>query len=344
MARIVVASYQNELRELLQRGITGISVRVAYNIVEASAFFRPNDTNVLIFDLDSGSSSTRYLERLVKEYKLLVILTGSSTSRAMDFIHKGFSDFIIKPDDYSDDSYINEFVLSIVQGIKTLISRRSKTDASRSKAAFGKYSAAAVNNGSHFSLANQDDELVVAIASSTGGTEALPKILTRLPEDMPPILIVQHFPPNFARYFCQRVDKLCKVHVKVAEDFEYIQRGVVYMADGESHMILNRKNGRLVVERIEGQRVNGVMPSADVLFNSVAEVVKNKSIGLVLTGMGSDGAKGLYAMKMQGSRTIAQNEETSIIFGMAKVSENIGAVDELVAIGDIADRLVSLVR
>lgn len=343
MARIVVASYQSELRYLLQRGITGSSVKAAYNIVEASAMFRHGDTNVLIFDLDSGSGATRYLERLTKQYDLLVILTGSDTRKAMDFIHRGYSEFIIKPNDYTDDKYINEFVLSIVQRIKTVVLEKSKKAAKTSPSSFGRYSALAAKENTG-KLSNKDSELVIAIASSTGGTEALPKILTKLPEDMPPILIVQHFPPNFARFFCQRIDKLCKVRVKVADSFEYISRGTVYMADGESHMILKRQGGKLAVEKADGVKVNGVMPSADVLFNSIAETMKEKAIGLVMTGMGSDGAKGLYSMKSFGARTIAQDKETSVIFGMAKVSNDIGAVDELVALEDIANRLVTLAR
>lgn len=343
MAKIVVASYQNQLRTLLKNGITGLPVEEAYNIVEASAFFHPNDINVLIFDLDSGSGATRYLERLKKEFNLIVILTGSDTGKAMDFMRKGFGEFIIKPEDYGDDAYVNEFVLSIVQRIKTVVSEKTKEMESKNKG-IGKYSASALIREKNHNFANQDSELVIAIASSTGGTEALPKVLTKLPEDMPPILIVQHFPPNFASFFCQRIDKLCQVHVKVADSFEYIKRGTVYLADGESHMVLKRANGRLAIEKVGGARVNGVMPAADVLFNSVAEVSKDKAIGLVMTGMGCDGAKGLFAMKAMGARTIAQNEQTSIIFGMAKVSKDIGAVDELVALDDIASRLITLSR
>lgn len=343
MARVVIASYQNELRNLLQVGITGVDVHIAYNIVEASAFFLQNDTNVLIFDLDSGSGATRYLERLKAEFNLIVILTGSSTSKAMTFFNKGFGDFIIKPNDYNDDRYLNEYVTSIVFGIKKAIDERNKTS-SQSQKTFGKYSAAAAMRNDSGKLATQDNELVIAIASSTGGTEALPKILTKLPEDMPPIVIVQHFPPNFARFFCQRIDKICKLRVKVADHLEPVQRGTVYMADGQSHLIITRKNGRLILEKVQGARINGVMPSADVLFNSVAEVMREKAIGLVMTGMGCDGAKGLYTMKTMGARTLAQNEETSIIFGMAKVSENIGAVDELLALEDIAPRLITLVK
>ncbi len=340
MARIVVASYQNELRQLLQRGITGLTVKTAYNIVEASANFRQGDMNVLIFDLDSGSGATRYLDRLTKEYNLLVILTGSDTKKAMDFVRKGYEEFIIKPDDYKNIRYTNEFVLSIVQRIKTVLSEKYKKVETK-KSPYGKYSSFATKDFSS-KFSNKDGEFVIAIASSTGGTEALPRILTKLPEDMPPILIVQHFPPNFARYFCQRINKLCKVNVKVADSFEYISRGNVYMADGESHMVLKRKDGRLVVEKTEGVRVNGVMPSADILFHSIADIMKDKAIGIVMTGMGCDGAKGLYSMKASGARTIAQDKETSIIFGMAKVSKDIGAVDELVALDDIASRLVAL--
>lgn len=344
MARIVVASYQNELRDLLQKGITGTRVEPAYNIVEASAFFYRGENNVLIFDIDSGSGATRYLERLTREFNLLVILTGSNTGRAMDFVKKGFGEFIIKPDDYTNDGYINEFVLSIVQRIKTVLEERAKNASKSREQGFGRYSASAALREHNSRLSDQSSEQVIAIASSTGGTEALHCVLTKLPEDMPPILVVQHFPPNFARFYCQRIDKLCKMHIKVADGFEYIQRGNVYMADGESHMVLTRKDGRLAVESVGGKRVNGVMPSADVLFDSVADIMREKAIGLVMTGMGSDGAKGLYKMKSLGARTIAQNEETSIIFGMAKVSENIGAVDELVALEDIADRLIRLAK
>jgi two-component system chemotaxis response regulator CheB len=344
MANIVVTSYENELRSTLKYAITGASVKTAYNIVEASEIFNYGEFNVLILDLDSGISSVRYLKLLSDKYDLFVILTGSDTKSAFRFMDSGFGEFIVKPDNYHS-KYVNEFVTSIVQRIKQIGEERASRRTARVSSSVGRFSSmGAVRNNHTTHSSNELNEKVITIASSTGGTEALVEVLSPLPQDMPPILIVQHFPPNFTKSYAQRIDKVCNLNIKVAEPFEYIERGTVYFAEAGAHMKLIKERGRLAVESRVGKRINGVMPSADVLFDSVAEVMKANAIGVILTGMGNDGAKGLLNMKYNGARTMGQNEETCVVYGMPKAANAIGAVDIQLPLSDIAKNIIRFAR
>ncbi|MBI0584376.1 MAG: chemotaxis response regulator protein-glutamate methylesterase [Methanomassiliicoccus sp.] len=181
---------------------------------------------------------------------------------------------------------------------------------------------------------------VVLIGSSTGGPKALPEVLSRLPANLPAaVLIVQHMPEGFTRSFAERLNWASPLEVKEAEDGEEIKKGKVYLAPGNRHMVL--KGTRLHLD--DGPKVNYVRPAADVLMKSVAPLYGPRTIGVILTGMGSDGAEGMRLIKQNGGKTIVQNEDTCVVYGMPKAVADIGAADRIVPLEDIARTITIMI-
>lgn len=183
-------------------------------------------------------------------------------------------------------------------------------------------------------------EMVVCIGASTGGTEALREMLVALPANAPGIVIVQHMPEHFTRAFAARLDSLCEVSVKEAEDGDTVMRGHVLIAPGGRHTLLDRQGARYCVSVRDGPLVSRHRPSVDVLFRSAARCAGSNALGIIMTGMGDDGARGLLEMKQAGAQTIAQDEATSVVFGMPKEAIARGAVDRVAPLGAIAQSLM----
>jgi two-component system chemotaxis response regulator CheB len=180
---------------------------------------------------------------------------------------------------------------------------------------------------------------VIAIGASTGGTEALREILEALPADAPGIVIVQHMPEVFTRAFAERLNRSCRIEVKEAQEGDRVQLGRALIAPGNRHLVVQRSGAQLVADVVQGPPVSGHRPSVDVLFRSVAESVGGAAVGVLLTGMGKDGAQGMLAMKNHGAATIAQDEATCVVFGMPKEAIAAGAVDDVAPLARIASLL-----
>jgi len=189
-----------------------------------------------------------------------------------------------------------------------------------------------------------EGERVLIIGASTGGTVAIEQILNKLPADAPPTLIVQHMPPLFTKSFAQRVNGLTEMEITEARNNDQLKRGMALIAPGGQHMILNKGSKGYYVTVKDGPPVNRHKPSVDVLFRSAANTLGSNAIGIILTGMGDDGARGLKEMKEAGAHTIAQDEETCVVFGMPKVAIEIGAVDKVLPLGSIAKYVLSLTK
>lgn len=181
---------------------------------------------------------------------------------------------------------------------------------------------------------------IIAIGASTGGTDAIKYVLASLPAEMPPILVVQHMPQHFTRAFAERLDGLCRLEVKEAADGDPAEPGVVLLAPGNKHMALKRRGSRYTVEIKDGPLVCHQRPSVDVLFRSVAACAGADGIGVILTGMGQDGAQGLLAMKEAGALTLGQDEESCVVYGMPKEAAEIGAVTKVLPLAEIPQALV----
>jgi two-component system chemotaxis response regulator CheB len=184
-------------------------------------------------------------------------------------------------------------------------------------------------------------ETVIAIGASTGGTEAIASVLLRLPANTPGILVTQHIPPGFSRAFAERLNANCRMDVKEAEDGDALRDGLALVAPGDFHMVLRRAAGRFIVNVRKGPRVCYQRPSVDVLFQSVSETAAARAIGVLLTGMGSDGAQGLLRMRQAGAHTIAQDEASCVVFGMPREAIALGAAAQVLPLSAVAAAILS---
>lgn len=231
-------------------------------------------------------------------------LTRKSAQVTLDALEAGAIDYVAKPHSNIYDGKmksvmnLSKVVDASYAGVQKIIPRSSVL----------------VNRLSIAETTNK----VIAIGSSTGGTEALKVVLQGMPKSSPAIVIVQHMPDSFIGSFAARLDSLCEIDVKVAKNGDYLAMGTAYIAQGGLHMVLRRSGAKYFIEIGEGRKVSGHCPSVDVLFNSVSKVAGANAIGVILTGMGSDGAKGMFNMHQAGAKTIAQSEETCVVFGMPK--------------------------
>ncbi len=193
-------------------------------------------------------------------------------------------------------------------------------------------------------ILTETTQKLIAIGASTGGTEALKEVLIRLPLNIPGILIVQHMPAQFTKAFAERLNQLCEIEVREAKDGDSVLNGLALIAPGNFHMILRRSGTRYYVSVQDGPMVHHQRPAVDVLFNSVAQYAGGNAIGVILTGMGADGAQGMLKMKEAGSRTIAQDEESCVVFGMPKEAIKLNAVDRVVPLGRISDEIIQMLN
>ena len=185
---------------------------------------------------------------------------------------------------------------------------------------------------------------IIAIGASTGGTEAIKTVLAGMPPNSPGIVIVQHMPANFTTSFAERLDSLSQITVKEASDGDSVVNGQALLAPGNFHMLLKRSGARYYVQVKKGPLVHHQRPAADVLFRSVANYAGANAVGIILTGMGSDGALGLLEMKEAGARTVAQDEKSCVVFGMPKEAIKLGAADKVVSLGDISRTALNMVE
>lgn len=186
-----------------------------------------------------------------------------------------------------------------------------------------------------------NNEKILVIGASTGGTEALKDVLSQLPAHCPGIVITQHMPEGFTKSFASRLNGLCNVHVKEAEQGDKVLPGHAYLAPGHSHLLLKRNGSGYICELSSAEPVNRHRPSVDVLFKSAAKNAGNNAIGIILTGMGKDGALGMKEMHDAGAHTFAQDEKSCVVFGMPKEAISQGGVDEIVSLKEIASRVMS---
>lgn len=281
-----------------------------------------------------------FLKKLAKFHPIPVIVISSlaqaSSQAALDAMRSGAVHVLAKPGGpYS----VGELRLDLAHNVRAAAeagARRRLTPLPppETAAISGPVKAAPILRGAL-------PDSLIAIGASTGGTEALQHILVQLPENIPAIVIAQHIPARFSHAFANRLNQLCKFEVKEAEDGDLVQAGRALIAPGDFHMLI-RKNGagyRAVVKN--GPRVCYQRPSVDVLFDSVAEAAGPKAIGVILTGMGNDGAHGLLQMKHKGARTLAQDEASCVVFGMPREAIHVGAVDHIIPLKDMARSILA---
>lgn len=274
-----------------------------------------------------------FLAKLMKHYPMPVIVLSSLTPKnsemALKALDLGAVEVICKPGSaYSTKDVARPLVNAIRAAASAKISRHLiKSDAE-------------IPSEIPIPTTNK----IIAIGASTGGTKALEVILTAFPPNMPGTVIVQHMPENFTTAFAKRLNELCKIEVREAKDNDSVLPGLALIAPGNRHMILKRSGADYIVRIKDGPPVHYQRPSVDVLFQSVAKAAASNAIGVLLTGMGADGAKGLLEMNQAGAYTIAQDEQTSIVFGMPKEAIKLGAANEIVPLNKITGQLISVLK
>jgi two-component system chemotaxis response regulator CheB len=183
-------------------------------------------------------------------------------------------------------------------------------------------------------------EKLIAIGTSTGGTQALDAVLRHLPKDVPGIVVVQHMPAQFTTTFAERLNTHCQIEVREAKDGDRVERGLALIAPGGRHMVVRRGSGHYYVNVIDGPPVNRHRPSVDVLFRSVANCAGPAATGIIMTGMGDDGARGMKEMEEAGAYTVAQDEKTCVVFGMPKVAIELGGIKEVLPLDRIHEAII----
>jgi two-component system chemotaxis response regulator CheB len=289
-----------------------------------------------------------FLRKIMSQFPIPVViissLTTEGTETALKALEYGAVEIITKPQMYSKD-FIVESKIRICEAIKgaayARVKRKVLPSAMRVEP---KYSADAVLPPVVKHSMIKTTDLVVSVGASTGGTEALAQFLKELPPNSPGIVIVQHMPEVFTKSFAERLNEICKITVKEAANGDSVINGRALIAPGNYHTLLKRSGARYYVEVKEGPFVNRHRPSVDVLFRSTAKYAGANAIGIIMTGMGDDGAKGLLEMRDAGAKTIAQDEESSIVFGMPKEAIKLDAAEKVLHLNKIASYLTSIVH
>jgi two-component system chemotaxis response regulator CheB len=262
------------------------------------------------------------------QYPLPVIVVSSVSQNVLDALDAGAVEFVTKPNVTRPGgmaSFVNELIIKIKIASTAKVGNR-KSDYTPSRP---------VTNQGIDTMSK-----IIAIGASTGGTDAIHTVISGLPRDMPPIVIVQHMPPVFTKLYAERLNNTCELEVKEAEDGDALKPGRVLIAPGNFQMRLAKRGTGYIVKCTQEEKVSGHCPSVDVLFDSVADVAGKQSIGVILTGMGRDGANGLLKMKKTGAYTIGQDEKSSVVYGMPMVAFNIGAVEKQLPLDRIADEII----
>ena len=269
-----------------------------------------------------------------------VVMVSTLTERGSDITFKalelGAIDFVTKPR-MDITSGMQEYSQDITDKIRTAAKARVKK---ATQLVVAKSNSADVVLPS-LSNAIATTEKIIIVGASTGGTEAIKEFLIRMPSDCPGILITQHMPEAFTKSFADRLNNLCKITVKEAEHNERVLPGHAYIAPGHSHLLLKRSGANYMTELSQGPPVNRHRPSVDVLFRSAANYAGKNAIGVILTGMGKDGALGMLEMKEAGAYNFAQDEASCVVYGMPKEAVAVGGVDESVPLLDMAKAVMS---
>lgn len=333
--RVLVVDDSLVFREVLSKGIASDPnievVAKAVDPFDARDKILEYKPDVMTCDVEMPRmNGIEFIRRLLPQYPLPIIVVSTVSESVFDAMNAGAIDFVTKPYVQSPKN-VEEFIYDLIAKIKI--------------AANSKITQQSVIPESNIAASSPiDTHKIIAMGASTGGTEALYSILKSLPSTVPGILIVQHIPPVFSRMFAERLNNQTQLMVKEAQSGDWVEQGKVLIAPGDRHMRVQRIGEKYRVDVFDGDKINGHCPSVDVLFESVAKVAGSGAIGIILTGMGYDGARGLLSMKRKGARTIGQDEQSSVVYGMPKVAYDIGAVEKQVALQSIPQLLQMMLK
>lgn len=297
-------------------------VRTAGDLEEAAGTLEKFAADVVVAGpAPQGPDASELVEGLLSSPAAPVVVVGTSREDRDRFLRAGAADFILLPERLRGRS-LEAFCAEACVKVKIAV----------------------VPHPAHPAEGPSRPCRVIAIGASTGGTDAIAEIVKRLPNDLPGILIVQHMPPGFTRMYAERLDGLSAIRVAEARDGDRVERGTALVAAGGRHLMLRRDAEGYFVRCAEGERVNGHCPSVGVLFDSVAKAAGAEAIGVILTGMGKDGAEGLLHMRRAGAFTIGQDRGTSVVYGMPMAASELGALSIQAPLGEIANFILQRIK
>lgn len=292
------------------------------------------EPDVMTLDLEMPRmGGLEFLQKLMPQYPVPTVVITSLSDKVFDCLKAGAVEFVAKPAGMNMLQLENFVRQELIAKIK--IAASAKINKPKLQANRGKDNQEPIK---------KDKSRIIAIGASTGGTEAISEVLQRFGADAPGTVIVQHMPPGFTDMYAKRLDGQCKVQVKEARTGDRVVPGQVLLAPGDKQMRVIVNNGEYQVECRSGPKVSGHCPSVDVLFESVARAAGDSAIGVLLTGMGGDGAKGLLSMRKSGAKTIGQDENSCVVYGMPKVAYELGAVQYQLPLENVAAKIYSLLR
>ncbi len=340
MIRVLVVDDSATVRQVFERELSRhpeISVvGTAPDPFVARDMILETKPDVLTLDVEMPRmDGVTFVRRLMKHYPIPVIIVSSLTPKggelALDAMAAGAVDVMCKPGAAYTVGNMTADLIQKIMIASTVDARARAKQVASDKPCEPVQALAKTTNK------------VLAIGASTGGTIALESVLSLLPENTPGTVIAQHMPEVFTSSFAKRLDGVCRVEVREAKDGDSVVPGLALIAPGNKHMLLRRSGARYFVTVKDGPRVNHHRPSVDVLFRSVAKTAGPNAVGVIMTGMGGDGAVGLLEMKEAGAPTVAQDEESCVVFGMPKVAIESGAVDHIVSLAEMPVHVTSLV-
>lgn len=345
--RVLVIDDSALVREVLTSGLQNdpeiVVIGSVGDVWKAREMILQYQPDVLTLDVEMpGMDGLIFLKKLMPQYPLPVImvsaLLGPGASMTLEALQFGAIDVVLKPSTnirYGLNDMMGDLCEKIKAAAQVDVSRwkRNKTSAIPSNV---------TKTGQAF-LAKSTDKVLV-MGASTGGTVALTQIITEFPADIIGSVVVQHMPPGFTKLFSDRLNSISAVQVKEAEEGDRVLQGRILIAPGGFQTEIIRRGGEYRVRIFSGDKVNGHAPSVDVLFESTADQAGPNSIGVVLTGMGRDGAKGLLSMRQKGALTLSQDEESSLIYGMPKEAWDLGGSQKQVKLELMAKEIISTAR
>ena len=323
--RVMVVDDSMVARSMLIRGLNAHPrievVGYAINTLDAKNKIPQYQPDVVTMDVEMpGQNGIEFLKQYLPAHPIPVILVSSLNLKVFDALAAGAVDFVRKPDGTTSEA---TFLAALAQ--KVIIAANARPRTASAPAGGGAATAGASAIPSLGPSANLD-RVIIGLGASTGGTEATLAVMKRLPADIPPMVIVQHMPPGFTKMYAERLNRLCAMEVREAQSGDELHRGLALIAPADLQCRVVRIGTRYTVNCTPGEKVSGHRPSVDAMFQSMADVVTCKMVGIIMTGMGQDGAVGLLAMRKKGAYTIGQDKESSVVYGMPGVAQNIGAV------------------
>lgn len=325
--RILVVDDSMLARSMIINGLSAHPridvVGYAINSIDAKNKINLLKPDVITMDVEMpGMSGIDFLKQYLPTNPLPVILVSSLNLKVFDALDAGAVDFVHKPDGQQGvDSFVASLTQKVIMAASARVRTHPPTSASARSAPAGPSGAPSIL-GAGMAL----DRVVIGLGASTGGTEATLTVMKQLPADIPPMVIVQHMPPGFTKMYAERLNRLCAMEVREAQSGDELHRGLALVAPADLQCRVVRIGMKYTISCSKGEKVSGHRPSVDALFHSMAETVTCKMVGIIMTGMGQDGAHGLLAMRKKGAYTIGQDKESSVVYGMPGVANNIGAV------------------